>query len=1450
LIDLTEHPDGERAARVADLAREEAESAFDLADGRLLRARLLRLAADENILLLTMHHIVSDGWSLGVMLRELRTAYQAHTAGGAPVFDDLPIQYADFAAWQRERLTGDHLARLSNYWRARLEGAPMVLEVPSDKPHPSVQSFRGAAHRFVIPGSLLVRLRRLGSQTGCTLFMVTLAAFAALLARYTSREDILVGVPIAGRTQRELEGLIGCFVNLLVLRIDFTGDPNVTELLSRVRKTTVEAYDYQEMPFERLLEELKVGRDLSRNPLVQITFDFQEAGPDVKIGDAAGTGLTMSPLASDTYTAKFDLSFRLVEVANELQGSVEYSTDLYEARTAVSMAGHFLTLLEGFATVTERRASELPLLTDPERRRLLTEWNDTAVPFGERVCMHHLIKAQAERTPEAVAVVCGGVGLTYYELNRRADDVAVRLRAAGVGPDRLVGVYLSRSLELVIALLGILKAGGAYLPMDPAYPEERLAFMVSDARPVALVTNGALQKRAEGVCRAGGLPASLVHCMSEDWRKDVGEEHPRSGAPPDPSNLAYVIYTSGSTGKPKGVMVEHRNVSNLFAAMDRVVPAGEGGVWLATTSVSFDIAVLEIFWPLSRGQKVVLRGPEEEEDRSVATQMLEHGVTHYQCTPTMAQLVLQDRSARAALEGLEAFLVGGEALPSALGIELASAVGGRLLNMYGPTETTVWSTAYDCRREPQDVLIGRPVANTSVYLLDLYGEPVPVGIPGEVYLGGKGVARGYLNRPDSTAERFLPDKFLPDGTGRLYRTGDLARYRPDGTLDFIGRVDQQVKLRGHRIELGEIEAVLGKYPGVRECAVLLRGGAAEPGRLVAYLVTQEGSEVSVSALRRHLQTQLPDYMLPAAYVFLDAIPLTPNGKRDTLSFPASDAFRPALANEYVPPQTPTEVLLVSLWRQVLGVDQVGIDDNFFELGGDSLKAIQVIGRAREAGINLAPRDLFRHQTVRDLVNAEHAMSPVATEQGLVTGTMPLTPIQGRFFERFSVEPHYYNTSAVLEVKEYLPPALLREALRHVTRHHDTFRLRFERDTDGWRPHLVGDKEEVFGFEALDIAPLSAEARRSVLEVVASRLHTSLDLHRGPLVRVAYLSCGTDAPGRLLLVLHHMTMDAYSWPILLSDLSAVCAALRDGREVVLPPKTTSFKRWAELMAEYADTASVRAEAEYWLGLPWGELRPIPWDLPQNRGANLRSTQRYVWRDLSPGETENLIDHGLSGREADITEALLAALATELSRWSGAAAAVEVITHARRDVLGEAVDLSRTVGWFTTHHPVVLSQPTDDDPVRSFPCVQEQLRRVPGHGLGYGLLRYCEGGQAQQDIRRLEHPEVLFHYEGKLGRQSETDESLFAKAPEPAGVNRSRRDEEDSLLRFQSHIAEDGRLRFGLAYSVLAHTGATVEAVLDGVCRYLLALAESGGTTAHANGDRTDDRRTRVMDLPAS
>ncbi|MGI5373422.1 amino acid adenylation domain-containing protein [Streptomyces sp. CA-251387] len=1332
-----------RAGELDALLREAAGYSFALDAEIPVRATLYSMALDEHVLLLLVHHIATDGWSAEPLLRDLETAYAARSGGGRPVWPPLAVHYADYTLWQRQLLDESGLTEVElAYWRRQLEGMPEELQLPVDRPRPAVAGYRAGAVDFALDAEVHGMLRDLSAEAGGTVFMALQAALAVLLGRLGAGDDIPLGTPVAGRGDAALDDLVGLFVNTVVLRTDVSGDPTFRTLLARVRETDVDAYAHQDLPFERLVDALAPARSMGRHPLFQVMLAHQQA-PD---GTRDFAGLTLSELRVDFYTAKTDLAFHVFERADGagITGSLVYSRDLYDPESARDMVERFVRLAGELARRPDRPVALADVLTPRERSLMLGEWNDTAHPMPATT-LTALVEEQAAKTPDLIAVeygIEGGTRLTYAELNARANGLARQLTSLGVGPERCVGIHLERSVEMVVGLLAVLKAGGAFVPLEPSWPARRIADVCRSAAPTAV-----LGKPGHGGALGDDDAPPFV-----EVRLDGSEEPDNPAVPVDPEGLAYVIYTSGSTGVPKGAMIRHRAIAHRLLWQRGLLGFGTEDAALFKAPLGFDISINEIFLPLVNGGRLVIAEPGGERDVDYLLDTVErHRVTFTYLVSSMLDLLLELDGFALRARSLKHVWCGGEVLTPELFARFRAASPAVMYHGYGPAEATIGVShvVYRTGAIRSAVSIGRPNTNTRLHVLDDRLQPVPVGVPGELYAGGIYLGRGYVNDPRRTADHWVADPFGPPGE-RLYRTGDLVRWQRDGTLEFLGRADNQVKIRGMRIELEEIEAILEQHPGVRRGVVVLREDAPGVKQLAGYYLAADALD-DPDDLHGWLRERLPDHMVPRTLTALDAFPLLPSGKVDRGSLPAPETTTSAAPTRA--PANERERRLCELFASVLGLGRVDVDDNFFELGGDSIVSIRLVTLARKAGIALSPRHVFQTPTPAGLAAAAgqsvERIGAEITDEPL--GEVELTPIM-----RATAGPDGSYGGLAQAVLLVTPPDLTYGAavdvLQAVLDRHDMLRARLT-DT------LVVPAEG-----AVRASDLLTQVREDALDDQLAAAVARLDPAAGRMLQAVWF---TDS-GRLLLVAHHLVVDGVSWRIITSDLAE---AWRSGR--ALPRSGTSFRTWSRLLAEEARKPERVRELARWT-VELDGTRPF-----LERDLGTAGSVREHTLVLPDGVTAPLLTSVPTAYHAAVPDVLLTALALAAAAWrerrgdrTGRSLLVGVEGHGREeDIAGGGVDLSASVGWFTTIHPVRIDPgPLDLDAALSggpaagtaLKRIKEQLRAVPDHGLGYGLLRHLNPDTAPA-LEKLPQPQILFNYLGRFTASDAADEP-WALAPE--------------------------------------------------------------------------------------
>ncbi|MFK3774284.1 amino acid adenylation domain-containing protein [Pseudomonas sp. NPDC089406] len=1339
-------------------ARIEAEvnALFDLERGPLMRARVFELAADRHVLVVTLHHIVSDGGSMGVLGREFAQLYRAFQQGEAAGLAPLALQYADYAQWQRQWLEAGEMQRQLDYWRTQLGSEHPVLELPCDHPRGAGRDYREGRLDLRLPEPLAQAVRQYARQQRLTLFQVFVAAYAMLLQRYCGQRDIRIGLPVNNRNAEALEGVVGFFVNTLVLRLDIDPQQALEQIARQARDTALAAQAHQDLPFDRLVEALNPQRSLQHNPLFQVMYNHLNTVGAAAAGSLPGVQAQERVLPAGQ--AQFDLTLETLETDHGIQVAFLYAAELFEPASITAMADAWLGLLQALVEQPQQALGNVVLQTPEDWQRRLAALPDTPHDAPDSVLA--AFARQVQRAPQALALVQGEERLDYAALDLRSDQVAAHLRAEGVGPESLVAIVAERGIALVVGLLGIFKAGGGYLPLDPAYPAERLAYMLEDSGAQLVLGERALLARLAPTQRTLAL-------------EDIGQAHAAFAAHPLAQSLAYVIYTSGSTGQPKGVAVSHGALAMHCQNAAARYSLGPQDRLLQFASISFDAAAEQIFMPLTQGAALVLGDVGQWGYEQLLEQVQAHGISVLDLPPSYLARIVEAAEAGSPALTVRACILGGEAWSLAQIAGLSHLRAGQLFNAYGPTEAVISPLIHACDVSATHTLyapIGTPVGARSAWLLDSDLALTPGNALGELCLGGAGLARGYLGRAGLTAASFVPDPFGAAGA-RLYRTGDLARLGRDGVFEYHGRRDQQVKLRGLRIELGEIESALRDCPQVMDAAVLVQA-LGQGGQLVAYVVPRDPATLAADSLRAQLRQRLPEHMVPGHWQFLEALPLNANGKLDRPALPLPELAR----GEHQAPRSVAEVALARIWAELLKCEQVGLQDNFFELGGDSIISLQVVSRARQAGLLIKSKDLFQYQTLQAVAAvAQAGEHGVQAEQGLVQGAQTLLPIQQSFFEEVQVDRHHWNQSVLLAPAAPLDPLRLEQALQALLTHHDALRLGFNETADGWQAHyrpLAPQQTLLRQAQASDEQALAA---------LCQQLQGSLDLAQGPLLR-GLLVALADGSQRLFLVVHHLVVDGVSWRILFEDLQAVYRQLEQGQAPRLAAKTSAYRDWAERLVQWANSAPLRAQLAYW------EQQCAPGaNLPIAPGQALQCRARTVYSRLDAATTERLLQQAPQAWRTQVNDLLLSALARVLCRWSGAPSVLLELEGHGRDELFDGLELSRTVGWFTSLYPLRLTPAAS--PVESLRAVKEQLRAVPDKGIGHGALRHLGEAAVRQRLAALPRAQVLFNYLGQFDASFDADGALLR----PAGDSGSHDHSEHGTL---SHaLSLDGQVYGG-------------------------------------------------------
>ncbi|AYK63291.1 plipastatin non-ribosomal peptide synthetase PpsC [Bacillus subtilis] len=1363
---------------------------FDLSQAPLFRAQIVKVSDERHLLLVDMHHIISDGVSVNILIQEFGELYNNRKLPA------LRIQYKDYAVWQEGFKTGDAYKTQEAYWLKQLEGELPVLDLPADHARPPVRSFAGDKVSFTLDQEVASGLHKLARENGSTLYMVLLAAYTAFLSRLSGQEDIIVGSPIAGRPHKDLEPILGMFVNTLALRTRPEGGKPFVQYLQEVRETALEAFEHQDYPFEELVDKLELTRDMSRNPLFDVMFVLQNMDQESLELDE----LCLKPAANNGHqTSKFDLTLYAQEQPHGLLTfQMEFSTDLYKKKTIEKWLQYFINMLLSIIKDNKAALGTINILNEDETHYLIHELNRTKIDYPRNETISRLFEMQAEQTPNAVAIVSDTQVFTYEDMNSWANQIASVLQIKGVGPDSVVALLTGRTPELIAGMLGILKAGGAYLPIASDLPVERIAYMLSDSGAALLLQSEKTEKQL--------LDIECEQIIIEDIQKQGKTKNVDSSA--GPHSLAYIIYTSGSTGKPKGVMIEQRSVIRLVKNSNYITFTPEDRL-LMTSSIGFDVGSFEIFGPLLNGAALHLSDQQTFLDSHQLKRYIEHqGITTIWLTSSLFNHLTEQNEQ--TFSQLKHLIIGGEALsPSHVNRIRNVCPEVSIWNGYGPTENTTFSTCLHIQKTYElSIPIGRPVGNSTAYILNQWGVLQPVGAVGELCVGGDGVARGYLGRPDLTKEKFVKNPFVPGD--RLYRTGDLARWLPDGTIEYVGRIDDQVKVRGYRVELGEIETALRQIDGVKEAAVLARTAQTGSKELFGYISVKAGT--NAEQVRSLLARSLPNYMIPAYIIEMETLPLTSNGKLNRKALPEPNFTS---KQTYAPPRNDLEDQLALIWQEVLGIQRIGIEDSFFELGGDSIKALQVSARLGRYGLSLQVSDLFRHPKIKDL-SPFIRKSERIIEQGPVQGDVPWTPVQQWFFSQDIEERHHFNQSVMLFHSGRLSENAIRPALKKLAEHHDALRMVYRNDDRRWIQSNQGIHEsQLYSLRTSDLSQSESGWETQIKQEVAD-LQQSINLQEGPLLHAALFKTLTG--DYLFLAIHHLVVDGVSWRILLEDLSAGYQQAAAGQTIQLPPKTDSYQEYARRIQEYAQSSKLIREEAYWRTVEEQQAAELPYEIPHHVNIDFSKRDSLSF-SLTEADTAVLLQNVNHAYGTDTQDILLTAASLAICEWTGGSKLrIAMEGHGREHILPE-LDISRTVGWFTSMYPALISFENHRDELgTSVKTVKDTLGRIPNKGVGYGMLKYLTHPE-NKSITFSKTPEISFNYLGQFNDIERQD--TFRPSSLGSGKDITHTWKREQIIEMSAMTA-DKKLHFNLSYPPARFHRNTMEQLINRIEHFLLDI----------------------------
>lgn len=1389
----------ESVEELKQICLDERNYLFNLSEDKLCRIRLLKdIPSKSFVLLITMHHAIADGWSTTIFFDELVALYSSYKNHKSSPLEALDVQFIDYTKWQHEWLKGERLESQLDYWRMQLDKLPSLLSLPTDKIRPLEQQFRGSVETIEIPLKLTKRLHQISQDSGVTLYVTLLSCFALLLSRYSGQFDIAIGTPIANRVRKETEKLIGFFANTLVMRIDLSNNPSFSTLLKRTHEVTLQAFAHQDIPFEKLVDELNPERSVSHSPLFQVMFSLQ----NIPLSSVSLPGLEISSMEQDRQqgdagVSRFDLTFNMVETAEGLSAHMEYDIDLFEQSTIKRMLRHFNNIITKIVEFPNQVISKLELLSEKDIRQLKYTWNDNQNDFNRNNCLHDLFQQQVVESPDSIALIDNFEHLTFQQVNERANQLAHYLLETNICTETAVGICLSRSTEIIIAMLGILKSGGFYIPLDPNYPKDRLSYLIKDSGVELIVSKAKLLNSIE-------LTANLnrkIKCidLATDIRDyDINNPTNRACA----SNLAYLIYTSGSTGNPKGVGISHCSVTALINWASKLLNDDEYRCVLASTSICFDISVYEIFFPLCMGKECLVI-----DDVLAFNEVPQQArVSLINTVPSAAKALLENNAIPKSV--LIMSLVGEPLKASLVDLLYNNTQVKKVIDNYGPTEDTIFSTFF-LREKSGIETIGKPIDNTQAYVLDKDTNMLPIGVVGELCLAGEGVARGYFNQPAKTAERFIPNPYASNSASRLYRTGDLVRYLSSGNLEYLGRTDYQVKIRGFRIELGEIESVMLEHPSIRDAVVLVREDLVDVKKLVAYVVPDKGyNDASIGdtgnaqlsgELASFLQSRLPAYMVPDNFLILDKLPLTANGKIDRSSLPS-----PVLNTHksYQKPKSLIEKYLCEIWKSVLQIEQIGVTDNFFAVGGDSILSIQIVSRAKTIGLAIRVRQIFKYPTIESLSKQIDFDESVISQNDSV-GEMKLLPIHRQLCFNRAPNPNYYLQSQLLSVAEHFSLEFLQKFVIALYHRHDSLRLYFTQKNNRWSANFKPLNEQTLerSVEVVNLQNQSMQSRKTIMQEKGQQIRTSFELTNGPLVKMIYFKASDPVDSRLLLVFHHLAIDGVSWRIILDDLNLAYNQWCEQKPLRLANKTTSYQHWSAQLESYRHVVDTPEIQSFWQA----QLRSEEYALSEYQTSNIKDTFAtcdYFNIELTQLETKLLLQDCNHAYHTQTKDLLITALVLAVSSCTGKnTIRLDLEGHGREEDLFDNIDLSETVGWFTTLFPLSIdlikhSQATDNENILAelIISIKDKLRRIPDRGISYGLLQN-NSNQAHQS-GYLNSP-ILFNYLGQFDTQLGKG-SNFQAAEEITGYDVDSNYPRSHLIGFTGHV-KNNQLRFVIDFS---------------------------------------------------